>query len=183
MFPETPPKWPAWSLSFTRQGYLPHLSSPAALHCGSPGPLISRRRTCRPSGDAVGQEACLGGSGPRPADIREMTQRLSPAAKVLSRRIAEVPPTPTSEVPPTPTSEVRFSASPGFRVGSTAGMAHYNFKKITVVPSAKVGVTEVVPAYLYFPHKSPWRDQACIPGTGGGRTPCIHSPSVPSSTC
>lgn len=58
---------------------------------------------------------------------------------------------------------------------STAGMAHYNFKKITVVPSAKVGVTEVVPAYLHFPDKSPGRVQACIPETGAGRTPCLHS--------
>lgn len=58
---------------------------------------------------------------------------------------------------------------------STAGMAHYNFKKITVVPSAKVGVIEVVPAYLPSPDKSPGRVQFCIPETGGGRTPWIHS--------
>lgn len=81
-----------------------------------------------------------------------MMQRLSPAARVPSRRIAEVPPT-------SPPAEVRSSASPGCLVRSPAGMAHYNFKKITVVPSAKVGVTEVVPAYLHFPDKSPGRVQ------------------------
>lgn len=58
---------------------------------------------------------------------------------------------------------------------STAGMAHYNFKKITVVPSAKVGVTEVVPACLHFPDKSPGRVQACIPETGAERAPCLAS--------
>lgn len=76
-------------------------------------------------------------------------QRLSLAAKVLSRR--------KEEVPPTTAAEVRPSASPRFLVLSTAGMAHYNFKKITVVPSAKVGVTEVVHAHLPFPDKEKGR--------------------------
>ena len=96
---------------------------------------------------------------------------MSPAAKVVSRRIAEAPPTSAGGSP-----VLRFS---WFLVRSTAGMAHYNFKKITVVPSAKVGVTEVVSAYLHFPDKSPGRVQACIPETGGGRTPC--SPSALSA--
>lgn len=102
-------------------------------------------------------------------------QRLSLAAKVLSRQRRKSRPTPAAEVPPTQTAEVRSSASPGFLVRSTAGMAHYNFKKITVVPSAKVDVTEVVHADLPFPDKSLGRVQACFPETGGGRILWIHS--------